>query len=65
MTEQEVIAAAADAFARRDALVKQMEQVDAEIAVLVREYSMAMRMWGYTPLMLRRAVQARMGLQVA
>lgn len=65
MTEHEVIAAAADAFERRDRLAKELEQIDAEIAGLVKEYSMAMRMWGYTPLMLRRAVQARLGLRVA
>lgn len=61
MTENETIAAAAAAFDRRDALKAQMDVVDAEIAELVRAYSMAMRMWGFTPLMLRRAVEARLG----
>lgn len=64
MTEHEVIAAAAEAFERRDRLAKELEKIDAEIAVLVKEYSMAMRMWGFTPTMLRRAVNARLGLQV-
>jgi hypothetical protein len=61
MTEHEAIAAAAGAFDRRDALKAQMEAVDAEIAELVTRYSEAMRMWGFTPLMLRRAVEARTG----
>jgi hypothetical protein len=61
MTENEVIAAAAGAFDRRDALKAQMDAVDAEIAELVKHYSEAMRMWGFTPLMLRRAVEARLG----
>jgi hypothetical protein len=61
MTEKEVIAAAAAEFDRRDALKAQMDVVDAEIAELVKHYSEAMRMWGFTPLMLRRAVEARMG----
>ena len=61
MTENEVIAAAAVAFDRRDVLKAQMDAIDAEIAELVKHYSTAMRMWGFTPLMLRRAVEARMG----
>jgi hypothetical protein len=61
MTENEVIAAAAAEFDRRDALKAQMDVVDAEIAELVKHYSEAMRMWGFTPLMLRRAVEARLG----
>ena len=61
MTENETIAAAAGAFDRRDALKAQMDAIDAEIAELVKHYSVAMRMWGFTPLMLRRAVEARMG----
>lgn len=61
MTEHDVIAAAAATFDRRDALKAQMDAVDAEIAELVKHYSVAMRMWGFTPLMLRRAVEARLG----
>lgn len=61
MTENEAIAAAAVAFEKRDALKVEMDAVDAEIAELVKHYSTAMRMWGFTPLMLRRAVEARTG----
>jgi len=65
MTEQEVIKAAAAAFKKRDRLAAEMDAIDAEIAGLVKHYSLAMRMWGFTPLMLRRAVEARMGRKVA
>ena len=65
MTEHEVIAAAAATFEKRDVLKAEMDTVDAEIAELVKHYSEAMRMWGFTPLMLRRAVEARMGQKLA
>ena len=65
MTENEVIAAAAAAFDRRDALKAQMDAVDAEIAELVKQYGEVKRMWGFTPLMLRRAVEARTGQRAA
>jgi len=65
MTEHEAIAAAAVAFEKRDALKAEMDTIDAEIAELVKHYSTAMRMWGFTPLMLRRAVEARMGQKLA
>lgn len=65
MTEHDVIEAAAAAFAKRDRVAKQLEAIDAEIAGLVKEYSITMRKWGFTPLMLRRAVEARMGRRVA
>ena len=65
MTEHEVIAAAAEAFDRRDALKTKMDAIDEEITGLVKHYSEAMRMWGFTPLMLRRAVEARTGQKLA
>lgn len=60
MNEEEVIAAAAAAFKRRDRIAGEMEAVDAEIGGLLREYTQAKRMWGFTPLMLRRAVAERL-----
>lgn len=65
MTEHEVITAADAAFEKRDVLKAEMDTVDAEIAELVKHYSTAMRMWGFTPLMLRRAVEARTGQRAA
>jgi hypothetical protein len=65
MTENEVIAAAAAAFDRRDALKAEMDAIDEQISGLVRQYGEAMRMWGFTPVMLRRAVEARTGQKLA
>lgn len=56
MTEREVIVAAAAAFKERDRIAGEMESADAQIMGLVKEYSLLMRMWGFTPMMLRRAV---------
>jgi hypothetical protein len=65
MTEHEVIAAAAVAFEKRDALKAEMDAIDEQITGLVRQYGDAMRMWGFTPMMLRRAVEARTGQKLA
>lgn len=61
MTEQEVIKKAAVAFKKRDKLAAELRQADAEIAELVRAYSLAMKLWGFTPTMMRHAVDARLG----
>jgi hypothetical protein len=61
MTEEEVIAKAREAFERRDSAARQLHEVDTEIKCLVHEYSLAMRLWGFTPDMLRQAVRARLG----
>lgn len=61
MTDVEVIAKAADAFKRRDAALRELQEIDAEIKGLVRSYSIAMKLWGFTPVMLRHAVEARLG----
>jgi len=62
MTEQEVIRAAAAAFKKRDKLAAELKQADAEIAELVKAYILAMKLWGFTPTMLRHAVHARLGI---
>lgn len=61
MTEDEVIAAAAAAFEKRDRIATEMSTIDAEIAGLTRKYSEEMRVWGFTPMLLRRAVSVRLG----
>ena len=61
MTEQEIIKRANAAFKKRDKLAAELRQVDAEISELVRAYSLAMKLWGFTPTMLRHAVEARLG----
>ena len=62
MTDHEVILKARDAFERRDVAAKALQEIDNEIKGLVKDYSMAMRLWGFTPLMLRQAVAARLGV---
>ena len=61
MTDHEVILKARDAFERRDAAAKVLQEIDNEIKGLVKDYSIAMRLWGFTPMMLRQAVRARLG----
>lgn len=62
VTEQEIIKRANAAFKKRDKLAAEMKQADAEIAELVKAYSLAMKLWGFTPTMLRHAVHARLGI---
>ena len=45
-----------------DKLAAVLKQADAEIAELVKAYSLAMKLWGFTPTMLRHAVHARLGI---
>jgi len=61
MTDHEVILKARDAFERRDVAAKALQEIDNEIKGLVKDYSIAMRLWGFTPMMLRQAVRARLG----
>jgi hypothetical protein len=62
MTDIDVIHKAADAFKRRDQLAAELRAADEEIKGLVKQYSIAMKMWGVTPTMLRHAVDARLGV---
>lgn len=61
MTDHEIILKARDAFERRDAAAAALHEIDSEIKDLVKSYSLAMRLWGFTPVMLRQAVRARLG----
>ena len=61
MTDHEVILKARDAFLERDRVARELQKVEAEIKGLVTEYSTAVKVWGFTPLMLRQAVRARLG----
>lgn len=61
MTDHEVILKARDAFLERDRVARELQKVDVEIKDLVKDYSSAMKIWGFTPLMLRQAVRARLG----
>jgi hypothetical protein len=61
MTEHELVLKARDAFNERDRAARELREIDNEISVLVGEYSTATKVWGFTPVMLRRAVRARLG----
>lgn len=61
MTDHEVILKARDAFNERDRVARELREVDSKIQVLVTDYSLATRVWGFTPMMLRQAVRARLG----
>ena len=61
MTEDELVLKARDAFNERDRAARELREIDNEISVLVSEYSTATKVWGFTPIMLRQAVRARLG----
>jgi hypothetical protein len=61
MTEHEIILKARDAFNERDRAARRLQEIDGEIKGLVTQYSTATKVWGFTPLMLRQAVRARLG----
>jgi len=61
MTDHEVILKARDAFNERDRVARQLQTIDGEIKGLVTEYSSIMKVWGFTPIMLKQAVRARLG----
>jgi hypothetical protein len=61
MTDNEVILRAQKAFNERDRVARELQLVEAEIKGLVTEYSNGMKVWGFTPMMLRQAVRARLG----
>jgi hypothetical protein len=61
MTDHEVILKARDVFNERDRVARQLQEIDGEIKGLVTEYSSVMKVWGFTPIMLKQAVRARLG----
>ncbi len=61
MTDLEIIKRANAAFKKRDKAARELQQIDNEIKDLVKAYSISMKLWGFTPTMLRHAVEARLG----
>ena len=57
--ERDILQDAAAAIAEHDRLHSAMRGLDERIAALCAEYGDATRRWGYAPLHLRRAVEAR------
>ena len=50
---------AAALFAKRDKLATQLAVIDSDIKRATQDYSEATRVWGFTPLMLRRECKLR------
>jgi len=50
---------AAVLFVKRDRLASQLAVLDSDIKRTTQDYSLAMRVWGFTPQMMRQACQMR------
>ena len=50
---------AAALFAKRDRLASQLAVLDSDIKRTTQDYSQAMRIWGFTPQMMRQVCNAR------
>lgn len=59
MTDEEIVNRAAEVFARLDRIKEEQRILDAEMSALCRAYDTAMRVWGWQPHMMRRAIEAR------
>ena len=61
MTDPAMAAAkrAAALFAKRDKLATQLAVIDSDIKRATQDYSAATRVWGFTPMMLRRECKLR------
>ena len=61
MTDPAMAAAkrAAALFAKRDRLAAKLAVLDSEIKQITMTYSAATRVWGFTPMMLRRECKLR------
>jgi hypothetical protein len=57
--ERDILQDAAAAIAEHDRLHSALRDLDERIAALSREYRDCTQSWGYAPLHLRRAVEAR------
>lgn len=57
--EKQVITEAAALLAERDALAAKMRELDGRITQCCRDYGDVMRLWGVSPVHLRRAVDSR------
>ena len=57
--ERDILQDAATAMAEHDRLHSALRDLDERIEALFREFGDATRRWGYAPLHLRRAVEAR------
>lgn len=54
-----IVTRAHKALAKRDKAARALQEAEEELRQITREYSVAMKLWGFTPTMMRQAVAAR------
>ena len=64
-TVDEILSDARKALVKRDRLAEQLRQVDQELSGLTQRYRIEAKVWITSPLMLRHAVEARIGKKLA
>ena len=64
-TIDSVLADARKALVKRDRLAEQLRQADMELSQLTQRYRVVSKIWITSPLMLRHAVEARIGKKLA
>jgi hypothetical protein len=60
-----VLSEARKALVKRDRLAEQLRQADLELSTLTQRYRTVSKIWITSPLMLRHAVEARIGKKLA
>lgn len=60
-----ILADARKALVKRDRLAAQLRQADLELSNLTQRYRVEAKVWITSPLMLRHAVEARIGKKLA
>ena len=64
-TVDTVLSEARKALVKRDRLAEQLRQADVELSQLTQRYRVEAKVWITSPLMLRHAVEARIGKKLA
>lgn len=65
MTVDTILADARKALVKRDRLAAQLRQTDLELSILTQRYRTEAKIWITSPVMLRHAVEARIGKKLA
>lgn len=60
-----ILSDARKALVKRDRLAEQLRQADMELSSLTQRYRIEAKVWITSPLMLRHAVEARIGKKLA
>lgn len=64
-TVDTILADARKALVKRDRLAAQLRQADTELSTLTQRYRVEAKVWITSPLMLRHAVEMRIGKKLA